>query len=167
MRRPPMSRRQLAGAFFLVVGSLASFTATAQEKPDSELYRTIAALDKAFFDAYNRCDVDTFRGFLAEDLEFYHDKDGEVTDREVLVEALRNNICGKVRRELVAGSLEVYPIEGVGALQMGVHLFHHPGREEIDGIGQGRFIHLWRRGEEDGWKLTRIFSFDHQPYDGK
>jgi hypothetical protein len=46
---------------------------------------------------------------------------------------------------------------------VGVHLFHHPGREEIDGIGQGRFIHLWRRTGE-GWKLSRVFSYDHQPY---
>jgi ketosteroid isomerase-like protein len=45
-----------------------------------------------------------------------------------------------------------------------MHLFHHPGREEIDGIGQGRFTHLWQRGD-DGWKLTRIFSYDHRPYE--
>jgi ketosteroid isomerase-like protein len=159
-----MGRHQLTPALLFAVGTLAtSGTAIAQEQPGSELYRTIAALDEALFDAYNECDLDAFREFLAEEVEFYHDKDGEVTDQEVLVDALRNNICGKVRRELVPGSLEVYPIEGVGGLEVGVHLFHHPGREEIDGIGQGRFIHLWRRTGE-GWKLSRVFSYDHQPY---
>jgi ketosteroid isomerase-like protein len=160
-----MTSRQVALAFLCALVALApSVGATAQEAPGSELYRTIADLDEALFAAYNRCDVDAFRDLVAEDLEFYHDQDGEVTDREVLVGALRNNICGKVRRELVVDSLEVYPIEGIGALETGVHLFHHPGREEIDGVGQGRFIHLWRR-TDDGWKLSRVFSYDHQPWE--
>jgi hypothetical protein len=39
------------------------------------------------------------------------------------VEALKNNICGKVRRELVAGTLEVYPLHGFGAVEIGVLAF--------------------------------------------
>ncbi len=37
----------------------------------------------------------------ADDLEFYHDKSGLSSGRQGLVEGVKNNICGKVTRELV------------------------------------------------------------------
>jgi len=76
------------------------------------------------------------------------------------VEGVKNNLCGKVTRELVPGTLEVYPIAAYGAVEIGVHRFHHPGHEETEGVGEAKFIHLWQ--EKDGaWKLTRVISFDH------
>src|SRR5437879_8127936 len=67
--------------------------------PD-ELFRTIASLDSALFDAYNRCDLEKFGTFFTDDLEFYHDKSGLTRSRQSVVEAVKKNICGKVRREL-------------------------------------------------------------------
>jgi hypothetical protein len=128
---------------------------------NDELFRTIAALDTAVFDAYNRCDLEKFGSFFTEELEFYHDNGG-LTDRtrQSLVESVKNNICGKVRRELVSGSLEVYPLKGYGAVEIGVHRFHHPGQEKTEPVGEAKFIQIWQN--KDGvWKISRVISFDH------
>jgi hypothetical protein len=96
---------------------------------------------------------------VADVLEFYHDKTGLALGRQALVDGIKNNICGKVTRELVAGSLEVYPIAKYGAVEIGIHRFHHPGHD--DDVGEAKFITLWQ--EKDGtWKITRAISFDHQ-----
>jgi ketosteroid isomerase-like protein len=128
--------------------------------PDDELFRTIASLDTAVFDAFNRCDLPTFGRFFIDDLEFYHDKDGLMRSRQSLLDAVKANICGKVRRELVPGTLEVHPMDGYGALEIGVHRFHHPGRDDTEPVGEGRFIHLWQKTDA-GWKITRVISYDH------
>ena len=95
-------------------------------KPDNkELYDTIVYLDSVLFEAYNTCKLDIFDKYFSENIEFYHDKGGLTTSKKELIEALKNNICGKVTRELVAGSIEVYPIAGYGAVQMGSHRFHN------------------------------------------
>jgi hypothetical protein len=133
------------------------------ELTDEELYRTIARLDAEVFDASYRCDLEKFGSFFAEDLEFYHDNGGLVSkSRSSLVEATKNNLCHKVRRVLVPGTLAVYPLHGYGAVEVGVHRFEHPGREKEDGVGEGRFLHLWR--SKDGkWQITRVVSYDHHP----
>jgi len=97
------------------------------------------------FDAYNHCDLEKLGSLLADDLEFYHDKSGLTSGRQALVEGVKNNICGKVTRELVPGTLEVYPIANYGAVEIGVHRFHHPGHENTESVGEAQFIHLWQK----------------------
>jgi hypothetical protein len=126
-----------------------------------ELSRTLASLDVALFDTFNRCDLDKFGTFFIDDVEFYHDKGGLTRSRKSLVESVRNNICGKVRRELVPETLEVYSIPGYGAVQMGVHRFYElsVGKgDEASGIA--KFIHLWQY-KDGAWKITRVISYDH------
>jgi len=124
------------------------------------LFKTIQSLDTRFFDAYNHCDLATISSMVAEDLEFYHDKTGFARGRQALVDGIRNNICGKVTRELVPGTLRVYPIANYGAVEIGVHRFHHPGHDED--VGEAQFITLWQN--KDGvWQITRAISFDHHP----
>ncbi|HEY4902911.1 MAG TPA: nuclear transport factor 2 family protein [Candidatus Sulfotelmatobacter sp.] len=129
------------------------------------LFQTIQALDTEFFDAYNHCDLAKMSSMVAEDLEFYHDKTGLALGRQNLLDAIKNNLCGKVTRELVPGTLEVYPIAHYGAVEIGVHRFHHPG--QADNVGEAKFIHLWQNKDwpsKDGkWQITRVISFDHQP----
>jgi ketosteroid isomerase-like protein len=125
----------------------------------AELERTITALDAQLFNAYNRCDLEKFGSFIAEDIEFYHDKAGNTFGRPALVEAIKNNICGKVTRELAPGTLQVYPMKGYGALELGVHRFRHPG-ETNDVLGEASFIHLWQY-KDGAWKITRVISYDH------
>jgi hypothetical protein len=143
----------------LLVAPLALIHAQAASPPDP-LFQTIQSLDTQLFDAYNRCDLEKFGSLLADDLEFYHDKTGLTRGRQALVEGVKNNICGKVTREIVPGSLEVYPIANYGAVEIGVHRFHHPGHETAESVGEAKFIHLWQN-KDGAWKITRVISFDH------
>ena len=143
----------------LLAAPLARIHAQAAPAPEP-LFQTIQSLDAKLFDAYNHCDLEKFGSLLADDLEFYHDKTGLSSGRQALVDAIKNNICGKVTRELVPGTLEVYPIANYGAVEIGVHRFHHPGHDDTESVGEAKFIQLWQN--KDGvWKITRVISFDH------
>ena len=47
-----------------------------------------------------------------------------------------------------------------GAVEMGVHRFHHPGHEDTEGVGEASFIHLWQY-KDGAWKITRVISYDY------
>ena len=129
--------------------------------PSDELPRTIAALDAALFDAYNTCQPEKFAAFLADDLEFYHDQTGLSRGSQSTVDAIKKNICGKVRRDLVEGTMKVYPLKNYGAVQAGSHRFCDPKLAKCGaGSGEARFVHLWQN-TSGAWKLTRIISYDH------
>jgi hypothetical protein len=129
-------------------------------KSQAELYNAVASLDSALFDSYNTCQLEKFASFFADGVEFYHDKDGVTHGKESLTASLKKNICGKVTRELVPGTLQVYPMKGYGALEIGVHRFHHPGHDDTEPLGEGKFIHLWQY-TDGAWKITKVISYDH------
>ena len=129
-------------------------------KSKEELYKTIASLDAALFDSYNKCDLEKFAAFFADGVEFYHDQGGVTLGKQKLTESVKENICGKVTRELVPGTLQVYPMKGYGAVEMGVHCFHHPGHDDTEPVGEAKFIHLWQY-KDGAWKITRVISYDH------
>ena len=126
-------------------------------KSQEELTQAITALDKQLFDAYNTCNIERLGTLVTDDLEFYHDKTGLAVGKQVFLDAIKKNICGKVTRELVQGSLEVYPLHGYGAVEIGVHRFHHPGDSDV---GEAKFIHLWQY-KDGAWKISRVISYDH------
>jgi hypothetical protein len=127
----------------------------------NQLFANVAALDKQLFDAYNSCDLATMGKLVADDLEFYHDKTGLSVGKATFLDAIKNNICGKVHRELLPGTLEVYPLAHYGAVEIGMHRFTHPTNPS-DGVGQGKFITIWRY-RDGAWQLTRAISYDHEP----
>jgi hypothetical protein len=129
--------------------------------PHDELYRTIASLDSALFASasYERCDLEEFKAFFADDVEFYHDQSGLTVGSETVAGQVKQNICGKVRRELVADTLEVYPMRGFGAVETGVHRFYQP-KVSDEALGEARFIHLWQQ-KDGAWRITRVISYDH------
>ena len=130
-------------------------------KSQAELDKAISALDSALFDSYNRCDLEKFSSFFVDDVEFYHDQGGVTLGRQKLTQSIRDNICGRVTRELVPGTLQVHYMKGYGAVEMGVHRFHHPGHEDTEAVGEGKFIHLWQY-KDGAWKITRAISYDHR-----
>lgn len=132
---------------------------TKNEAPDM-LFQTIAQLDKQVFDAIDRCDMKAEASFWADDAEFYHDKDGLLVGGPQIVEAIKNNLCGKVKRELVPGTLEVYALSDYGAVEIGVHRFLHPWEQDHGVVGEAKFIHVWRH-KDGSWKITRVISIDH------
>jgi hypothetical protein len=119
-----------------------------------------ARLDAELFDSYNACELERFGRSLAQDVEFYHDKGGLMVGRQPVVDAVKQNICNKVRRELIPGSLVSYPMANYGLVQLGQHRFCTVGTNKC--TGTGRFVHLWRL-TGGVWEATRIISYDHQP----
>lgn len=66
-----------------------------------------------------------------------------------------------IRRELVVGSMEVYPLKNYGAVQIAVHRFYHRNKGQKEKLsGEYKFIHIWQFA--DGmWKIARIISYGH------
>lgn len=123
---------------------------------DQDLHNEIVAMDHKFFTSYNTCDMKTQENLISEDIEFFHDKGGLNTSKAQLLEALKNNICGKVTRELIEGSIEVYPIPGYGAIQMGLHKFKNA--EEPNAISKvSKFVTIWAK-ENEQWVITKVIS---------
>ena len=131
--------------------------------PNSAIYIQVKALDAKAFDAYNSCDLATLADMVDDNLEFYHDKTGLSRGRAAFIAAIRNNICGKVHRDLVAGSLEVYPLHGYGAVEIGAHVFCDPRQTAVCDAarsGVAKFVMLWQNAGGT-WTLTRVISYDH------
>jgi len=149
------------GLAFLSLGARAQEVLPLDKiQSQADLDKTITSLDAALFDSYNKCDLEKFSSFFVENVEFYHDQGGVTLGREALTDSVKKNICGKTTRELVPGSLKVFYMKGYGAIEMGVHRFHHPGHEDKEGVGEGRFVHLWQY-KDGAWKITRVLSYDH------
>lgn len=154
-------------AMGLLFGSVVAAVVDAQTVPpldkiqsQEELDKAITTLDAALFDAYNKCDLEKFKSFFVDDVEFYHDQGGVTLGSSKLTESVKQNICGKTTRELLPSTLKVYYMKGYGAVEIGVHRFHHPGHEDTEPVGEGRFIHLWQY-KDGAWKITRVISYDH------
>jgi ketosteroid isomerase-like protein len=124
-----------------------------------ELYDTIKAQDAAVFDAFNHCDIAKLGTYFADNVEFYHDHDGLSTGKAAFLDAVQKNVCGKFTRVLVPSSLEVYPLPGYGALEIGIHQFHHA--DPASPTGQGQFVHIWQKQADGHWQLTRVISYNH------
>jgi Domain of unknown function (DUF4440) len=138
---------------------VASVQATKDPKDMSpaELTTTVKRLDADLFAAYNNCELEKFGSFFPENLEFYHDQTGGgPMTRSQLVAAIKQNICGKVHRQLE--TVEVFPMKNYGALETGVHRFSHPGIDNDE--GDAKFVQLWKY-EGGRWWLTVVISYDH------
>jgi hypothetical protein len=140
--------------------------------PQPALTEQIAARDAAFFALFfTGCDPVRARSFVTDDVEFYHDKGGVVTrsgdafiaDYARDCEAKKAPDAWRSRRALVPASLKVWPVPGYGAIEQGGHLFYERkgnGPEKL--VGRALFTQLWQL-TDTGWRLSRIFSYDHSP----
>ncbi|MCF4101872.1 nuclear transport factor 2 family protein [Gillisia sp. M10.2A] len=124
---------------------------------DPELYNAIVKMDSIFFDAYNNCNIDKQASILADDIEFYHDQSGLSTSKQDILDATKRNICGKVTRELVKGSIQVYPLKGFGAVEMGMHKFHNNQEPANTPSKASKFIVIWKF-QNDNWQIFRVVS---------
>ena len=157
----------------LALGAQAQRAGPAQSQA---LTNEIAAADKALFAAvFDTCDTAALAKMVTADFEMYHDKDGQasssgpqfVKDIEGMCARQKTGEDYRARRELVAGSLKVYPINNYGAVEVGKHRFYKlmPGKPE-ELVEVSLFTHLWKR-EKDGWKLARVLSYDHRLTDAR
>ena len=104
----------------LVAIAMTAAAGSPQAPTDRQLYDEVVRADRVMFDAFNSRNLDGLMASFSEDLEFYHDKDGRQSFADVRGGFDRMFKSPEApRRELVAGSLRVYPIPKFGAMQMG------------------------------------------------
>jgi hypothetical protein len=164
MRELDMLKHPRAGAWRLrVVAIILAACASASPAQDTvrsgPLFDELARMDKELFEAaFVTCDAARFRAIFTDDAEFYHDRTGAAVGEaaRTMKSCPRDN---GVTRTLLPGSLEVYPMQGYGAIQIGQHVFARKGEA---GSEVAKFIHLWKR-ENSVWRLARVLSFDHRP----
>src|ERR1700677_611416 len=155
-------RTKILGGVWLLIGLAVPCCVRAQAPvpaaEQEESTQTVAALDAKLFDAYNHCNLETLGSMVSDDLEFYHDQTGLMVGKAPFLAAIKQNICGKVQRTLLEDTLEVYPLKGYGAVEIGIHRFHHPN--EPDNVGDAKFVTIWH--DDNGvWKVTRVISYEH------
>ena len=150
---------------------LFSALVTGQVDKTSELFQQLEKKDSLMFNVgFNTCNMTPFRELVSEDFEFYHDKGGITNSKAEFIQIFKEGLCNspstyQSRRELVAGSLEVFKLkkngEVYGAIQKGIHRFFEKsvGEPETEG-NTARFTHLWLL-ENNEWKLSRALSYDH------
>ena len=144
---------------------------TAGPVATKELFNEIAEKDRMLFDAvFNTCDIQALAALVTDDFEMFHDKGGLVsTSGAQFVENIRGmcerqktGVDYRARRELVEGSLEVYPLNNYGAVEVGVHRFYKKTEGQPDKLVEiARFTQVWKK-DASGWKLARVVSYDHK-----
>lgn len=151
------------------VGGGMSGAAQAQDtgaETEASVAANLKQLDAQLFKAaFETCDMDVVTDLLADDLEFYHDRDGlSYTTADAFIADVKRD-CGGGKRVLVADSLTTHMIGDFGAMQHGRHEFHQvmPDGSSI-AREKGVFMHMWKRDDSGGagWKVSRIISYDHE-----
>ncbi len=164
-----MSRFNAVLAAFAMMGPVGA--QTAGPVPTQALTDEVKAADAALFSAFfDRCDIPALSKMLTDDFEMIHDKGGRIAGSKAEMIANSEKICARqktgedyrARRELVVESLKVYPVNNYGAIEIGEHRFYQllPGKPEKL-VEVALFTHVWKQ-EADGWKLTRVLSYDHR-----
>ena len=120
----------------------------------------VIELDRAMFDAYNAHDIAGLVALFAPDLEFFHDTGGLARYDAVkagFTQVFANN--PDIRRELVPGTLQVYPIKDYGAMEIGAHRFCHTENGKSD-CGTFQFLQVWHF-DAGRWQVSRVVSYGH------
>jgi len=127
---------------------------------EKELFSTVANLDSSLFAAYNTKNLDLIKTYFTLDLEWYQDNGG-LLDYEKVFSNFQSifNRDYNLTRNLIKESLEVHPIEGYGAIEIGKHQFKHIENGKLE-IGTFKFLMIWKN-DNGNWKITRVISYDH------
>lgn len=151
----------ISSAFFVIpIGPEENITPH-EDSGSKELTKTILDMDSILFTAVNSADLPKLKTLFTNDLEFYHDAGG-LAGYEKTMENFQNlfNNNKDLRRVLVEGSTEVYPIKDYGAIQTGSHKFCRLRNGVLVECATFKFMHVWKKTDE-GWKISRAISYDH------
>jgi hypothetical protein len=144
--------------------AMAEAEGNAPTQAEASLFNTISELDTAVFDAFNNCtspeQLQKHASYFDSDVEFYHDNAGVTWNRRDMIANVEKNVCGNYRRELIAGTLKVYPIRDFGAIATGAHRFCQIKTGSCEGMAD--FAIVWRNADNK-WQITRVLSFGHRP----
>ena len=152
----------IIGFAAILSASVAKAQTKAFKPKDQQLFNTIAHMDSVMFNAFNSRDLEVLKILFAPDVEFYNDGKG-VTGYDGTIAGFKgifeNKQAADLRRDLLKETLEVYPMPGFGAIEMGTHRFTHTENGQPV-IGLMKFVHIWQY--KDGqWKVTRVVSVGH------
>lgn len=151
-------------AVFSFLISISTFSQTKQTNkivsPENTLYYTIAGLDSALFTAYNSKNLALMKTYFTKDLEWYQDNGGLIHFDKVFenFQSIFNRDY-TLKRSLIKESLEVHPIQGYGAIEIGMHQFSHIENGKLE-VGTFKFLMIWKN-ENGNWKIARVISYDH------
>src|SRR5574343_1278735 len=127
---------------------------------ESVLYKKISQLDSALFSAYNEKNLNLMKTYFTNDLEWYQDNGGLIRFEKVF--ANFQSIFNReytLTRSLIKESLEVHPIEGYGAIEVGSHQFSHIENGKLE-VGTFKFLMIWKN-DKGNWKISRVISYNH------
>ncbi len=98
--------------------------------------------------------------YFTNDLEWYQDNGGLIGYEKVFInfQSIFNRDYD-LKRNLIKESLEVHPIEGYGAIEIGKHQFSHIENGKLE-IGTFKFLMIWKN-DNGSWKISRVISYDH------
>ena len=124
------------------------------------LFNKVANLDSSLFAAYNSKNLDLMKTYFTKDLEWYQDNGGLIDFEKVFsnFQSIFNRDYD-LKRNLIKESLEVHPIEGYGAIEVGKHQFKHIENGKLE-IGTFKFLMIWKN-DNGNWKISRVISYDH------
>jgi hypothetical protein len=147
--------------------------ATAVQIPaGAALTDAITARDATLFHLFfQECAPARLAALVTPDFEMYHDRGGKVAGSGQAFVDLYTKQCTdrakpgawRSRRELIAGTLDVEPVPGFGAIEEGDHVFYErqgDGPERL--AGKAHFVHLWQLGEDGSWRMARVLSYRHE-----
>lgn len=100
---------------------------------ESVLYKKISQLDSELFAAYNSKNLNQMKTYFTREYT--------------------------LTRSLIKESLEVHPIEGYDAIEVGSHQFKHIENGKLE-VGTFKFLMIWK-SDNDNWKISRVISYDH------
>lgn len=150
----------LVAACLLAASTAAS--ADAKDPARAQLEAEITAADARLFGALNNRDIGPMKAGFSPRLEFYHDRGG-LSDYAGNIAVFEQNFKapGRLRREAMPETVEIFPAGPNHAMHIGQHRFcNKPSAMEPEGCSVYRFSMVWER---DGgqWKLLRVLSYDH------
>lgn len=150
---------------------ISNHSLSAQVERSSNLFQQLKTADSLLFnEGFNKCNMIPFETLVSENFEFYHDKGGITSSKAEFILAFKEGLCKtpetyQSRRELVAGSMEIFALNKngklYGAIQNGRHQFYEKSLDNPETRGNiARFTHLWLL-ENGEWRLARSLSYDH------
>lgn len=152
----------VASIVMTLFATIAHAQTSAFKPKDQQLYNTIAHMDSVMFNAFNNRNLEVMKTLFTPDVEFYNDGKG-VTGYDATMAGFKgifeNKQAADLRRDLLKETLEVYPMPGFGAIEMGTHRFTHTENGKPV-VGVMKFVHVWQY--QDGqWKVKRVVSVGH------
>jgi hypothetical protein len=144
-----------------------SYSQVAHNLSQQQLYDKLAELDSMMFAVIYTCDYHKNAQYYTENVEFLHDKAGLMATSRAQLMEISKKFCARIQeiqltRKLLPATLQVFPLENYGAIQMGEHLMYIRSKEkETTTVEKAKFIKIWKYANGN-WQVARVISYDHQ-----